>query len=216
MKQKITTYLKQIKITWKIIIDQKKDLRLRLNAFTMHKLSNRCSIVSEDYSFICEHQSRFFSHFQSSSQSTNLMTRIHSIRHVILSLHTFFEDIKYLNLDAKMMKILLSVDYKSSIHEEFLQSHNNQRCWRKEIIEDEFERDERSQQKDERSRNAANWKAHRQLWLFVMRHFSEMTEHTSRKDIFNSDLQFQRLKNLWWYNIAQLADACEYKHLNVV
>lgn len=106
---------------------------------------------------------------------------------------------------------LLPPDCKSSIHEEFLQLHNNPKYWTKEAVECGFKSIEGSQRQDKISGERAHWNAYRQLWLFAMRHFPEMTGHPPRKDISKLKPLFLNFEKLWWYAIARLADLCGYK-----
>lgn len=53
----------------------------------------------------------------------------------------------------------------------------------KETAEGDFSHAEYLQRQDETYEDIAHWKTNRQLWMFVMRYFSEMTIHSSRKDV---------------------------------
>ena len=70
------------------------------------------------------------------------MLRIRSIRYIILSLHTFLDDTKYLELGAKVIKALLPLGCETSIYEKFIDLHNNQKHWKKETAEGGFSRTE--------------------------------------------------------------------------
>ena len=127
----MATYLQHIRTTWGIIDNQNEAFHANLDAVTVQTLQGRCPSVSEDYEFICQRQNLLFPRLEIAAERTNLMIRIRSIRHVIPSLHTFLEDTKYLELGAKVMKALLPLGCKMSIHEEFFQLHNNQKHWTK-------------------------------------------------------------------------------------
>ena len=179
----MTTYLKRVQSTWDVICDKNDAFRLHLDASTVQTLQGRCPAVSEDYEFIVQQRDSLFPRLEDANQRESLMFRIRSIRYVIPSLHTFLEDTKYLELGAKVMKALLPLGCKKSIHETFLDLHNNQKHWTKETAEGGFGRPECSQRQDEMSGDLAHWKAYRQLWIFALRHFPEMTGHSPRKDV---------------------------------
>lgn len=44
-----------------------------------------------------------------------------------------------------------------------------------------------------------------------MRHFPEMTRHSSRNDVCRPKSLPPKVENLWWYDIAQLTGACGYE-----
>lgn len=109
------------------------------------------------------------------------------------------------------MKALLPLSCKTSIREKFLDLHNNQKHWMKETAESDFSRAECLQRQDEAYEDIAHWKAYRQLWIFAMRYFPEMTIHSSRKDVSKPKPSHQDVEKLWWYDITKLADLCGYK-----
>ena len=116
-----------------------------------------------------------------------------------------------ISIGAKVMKALLPPGCKTSIQEKFLHLQNNQRHWTKETAEGGFDRAECSQRQDEASGDRAHWKAYRQLWMFALRHFPEMTGNSPRKDVSKPKPLHQSVENLWWYGITKLADLCGYK-----
>lgn len=108
-------------------------------------------------------------------ERSKFQRNIFEIKGMIPTLHTFFEDIKYLEPCAKVMKGLLPTKSKRSIFQEFMGSyfppqqlgvqHAYQDCriHRMESGED------------------ARMLAYQQLWLFALRNFPEMTNTSTRK-----------------------------------
>ena len=211
----MTTYLKRVKNIWNVICDKNDEFRLHLNFSTIQILQKRCPIFSKNYEYIVQRKETFFPRFENVNQRARLMLRIRSICYVIPFLHIFLENTKYLEFDAKIMKILLSLDCKTLIHEKFFDLHNNQKHWKKKIAENNFDRFECSQRQDETSGDMTHWKTYHQFWMFALRYFSEMTKYSSWKNASKSKPLHQNIEKLWWYDITKLANACEYKNIQI-
>jgi len=53
------------------------------------------------------------------NERLSILLRLQFVKHVILSLHIFLENTKYLELDVKIMKFILSLSFKDSLREGF-------------------------------------------------------------------------------------------------
>jgi hypothetical protein len=96
------------------------------------------------------------------------------------------------------MKCLLSVKFKGSIRQAFRQQHTGQtQC---QIQVTEYSYSTLSFNLDD-----CIWKAYIQIWLFEMRHFSEMIEISPHKNDEKLKSVMQQSDDNLWHKIAQLA-----------
>ncbi|KAK5163303.1 hypothetical protein LTR04_002628 [Oleoguttula sp. CCFEE 6159] len=108
---------------------------------------------------------------------------LHNMQQVegrIPSLHTFFEDTKYLEPCAKVVKALLPPRFKGSVREAIEQRYTgrDQTPGYTTVQIDEYT-NERVAAAEERSNVELGY---RQLWLFAMRHFPRLSGINPRKD----------------------------------
>lgn len=119
-------------------------------------------------------------------------------------MHTFLEDTKYLEPCAKVMKLILPDKLDCTIRRSFQTLYNGQR--RIQIQTDENNYEHRLEASAER----AEWKAYRQLWLYAMRHFNELTSRAPRQDHQGKKLSNLREELIWWSNLFKLAKSSGY------
>ena len=146
-----------------------------------------------------------FSTFQNVNQRENIWFSIISIDNVISFIYTFLKNIKHLEICVKILKKLLSCSLQKTIHQTFYELHNDQKTLKIQLTENYYEN------LIETSSEIAHWKAYRQLWLYIMRHFSEMNDHSSRTENFKLKSESFNSKYCWWYEIFALIRDCEYK-----
>jgi len=53
------------------------------------------------------------------NERLSILLRLQFVKHVIFSLHIFLKNTKYLELDVKIMKFILSLSFKDSLREDF-------------------------------------------------------------------------------------------------
>ena len=106
-----------------------------------------------------------------------IFDRLCSMKQIIISIYTFLENTKYLELCAKILKRLLPDKYKNSISKHFQALHTGQSSIKIQTSEFAFE------DRKLLSSSHASWLSYRQLWLFALRHFSVMDGQKPRKDI---------------------------------
>lgn len=102
-----------------------------------------------------------------------LRRNISLVKTPIPSLYTFFEDIKYLEPCAKVMKTLLPFKTRQSIHKSLMGSYFEQQDPLVEHAYDDLRVHDSSRQ--------TPIIAYQQLWLFALRNFPLMTNFTTRK-----------------------------------
>ena len=202
-------YLNQVKKIWNHIIADDNNLCFNLDMTTVQLLKSRCSFDQTDRTFIKSHRQNLFSIVLNVNQRRAVFSRIMSIKIIISFIHTFLENTKYLEICVKILKVLISKPLKGTLHQNFQKLHNGQKTISIQLTE--VADDKRT----EISVESVHWKVYRQLWLYVMRHFSEMTDHSSRIENAKSKMKMSGLEYSWWYGIAELAKRCGYQEIQV-
>ena len=72
-----------------------------------------------------------------------------------------------------------------------------------------------SEERSEVFVESVHWKVYRQLWLYAMRHFPEMTGHPPRIENVKAKMKLPGSEYSWWYGIAELAKRCGYQGVQV-
>lgn len=176
---------------------------------TIQLLKNRCSFDSTNRAFIYSHRFDFFSNILNVNQRRTIFKHIISIRIIISFIFTFLKNTKYLEICVKILKFLISKPFKKTIHQNFEKLHNEQKTFT--LLLTKIVRDE----KIEIFAESIYWKVYRQLWLYVMRHFSEMIDHSSRTKNAKFKMKLLDFEYSWWYEITKLAKCCEYQRFQV-
>ena len=200
----MTRYLHRVWETWNTIVQGDTEVSLQLDVRTVEILQGKCPAFFEDQDFIESRGASIFAAITDSQKREELLAQILSIDYVIPSLHTFLEDTKYLEPCAKIMKRLLPMRFKGTIHQAFEKLHNGQRLLQLQVTEAS------SHDEEQLSVFVSHWKAYRQLWLFTMRHFPEMIGSFPRKDTTRTHFSRSRTELIWWNGIVELAIACGY------
>ena len=112
---------------------------------------------------------------QNPERMKGLQTRIFSIEYRIPSLHLFLEDTKIMEPCSRILKELLPANFKGSIREAFEKRHSGHSVHVDRQHEGVFET-----LNFNLSQSIAI--AYRAIWLFVWRHFPEMTDIQPRQD----------------------------------
>ena len=202
-------YLNQVKKIWNHITAGDDNLCLNLDMTTVQLLEGRCPSDQTDRAFIKSHRQDLFPAVLNVNQRRAVSSRIMSIKTIIPSIHTFLEDTKYLEICAKILKALIPKPLKGTLHQNFQKLHNGQKTISIQLTE--VADDKRT----EISAESVHWKVYRQLWLYAMRHFPEMTGHPPRIENAKSKMKMPGLEYSWWYGIAELAKRCGYQGVQV-
>lgn len=200
----MAAYLRQVKEVWDHIIGADEDARLHLDSHTVSYLQGLCPRANEDRVLIESRREDIFPMIQQRSQRKQLWERLYSVRVSIPSIHTFLEDTKYLEPCSKVMRLLLPTKLETTIRRSFHIMHNGQARLRIQTGESS------SQEQDEPTSEMSEWKGYRQLWLFTMRHFHEMTTHAPRLDGLKMKAPRSEGELIWWCHLHDLARSSGY------
>lgn len=127
--EELTSYLKLTRVTWQHILSN-SSLYSFLDAKTVTSLQDRCLFYSSEDLILVETQllrREIFSCVRFDDHRISILRRLSELKYLISIIHTFLEDTKYIEPCAKIMKSLLSHDFKDSIHQEFVQQHDERR-----------------------------------------------------------------------------------------
>ena len=152
-------YLNQVRSTWNIITDEDDTLQISIDISTVKLLEDRCPSDSRDRAFIEFQRHDLLSTIHDPHQREQIWRRIMSIDHLMPSLYIFLEDIKYLEVCAKVVKKLLPPRIKETIHQAFSQLHSGQRQFPLQTNEHQFV------DREKLTPELAHWKAYRQSRL---------------------------------------------------
>ena len=137
---------------------------------------------------------------------TQIFERLCTIKHVIISIHTFLEDTKYLEPCSRILKKLLPSKCKGSLSEHYAALHSGQRNARVQTAEFTFE---------DRTLSVppVSWLAYRMLWLCTLRHFPVMDGQAPRRDIGKRNSWQPGLQSRWWVELSALAQDNGYRRI---
>ena len=204
----MTSYLREVRRIWDHIAGEDDNIRLHLDASTIESLQGLCLWTRQDREFVENKRGEMFPMIQKPEQRRQIWARLFTIPTTIPSLHTFLEDTKYLEPCAKAMKLLLSSKIDRTIRWSFQASHNGQHQLKLQLTENEYE----EQHQD--CCSTAEWLGYRQLWLYVMRHFPEMTGHAPRQDFPRSKASTTKEELIWWCRFYDLARTSGYTEVS--
>ena len=208
LSQEMTTYVRGIHTTFVKITGGDARVLAHLDADTVSTVEGRCpKLFTEDRLLLDRTKHRLFCHL-SETERKDAFDRICDIGQVIPSLHTFIEDTKLLEACAKVIKKLLPAACQTSVHQDLNQLHRGQTSWVLQERENTFSR------QNETSSAIARRQAYRQLWLYALRHFPEMTGQPLRKDASRPKPPSPSIELIWWYILTKLAVDCGYTGVN--
>ena len=199
----MTRYISRIHRTWKHIAGGNPNIALQLDANTVNLLQGKAlNLSSDDFTFVEAKWKRriLFPTIEDPQARADLWTRICSFDYCIPSLYTFLEDTKYLEPCAKILKSLLPPDFDGSLEKAFTQRHTGQLQVQLEtpcggLIISKYN-------------TRVNFElAYRQLWLFAMRHFPELTGIQPRKDNGKPKPLIRGSSVNLWHSLSRLAVA---------
>lgn len=183
--------MNQIEQTWNCIICENNILRFNVDVTIVQFLENRCSQNEIDRVFIQSHRHDIFSTIQNVNQKNNIWINIMSIDSVIFFIFIFLKNIKHLEICVKILKQLLSSSFQKTIHQTFYRLHNDQKTFKIQMTKHYLKN------RIETIANIVHWKIYRQLWFFVMRHFFEMIDHSSKTENFKFKIKLFNSKYDW-------------------
>ena len=117
-----------------------------------------------------------FSQVEDDIKRKILLKNLERVSCIIPSLKTFFENLKYLEPCCQILKHLLPMERPRTIRRELWAHYYRPDVPLVEYAEHDMRAHSRSTMEEER------WLAYQQLWLFCLRHFSEMSTVLPRKE----------------------------------
>ncbi|KAI9799076.1 MAG: hypothetical protein M1833_004270 [Piccolia ochrophora] len=208
--EELANYLQHVHRIWREITLDDPGLQRFVDARTVDLLQLRSPIASEDHTSITNmmDSGQLFPSIRSRGIRTQILTRIHAITCVIPSLFTFFEDTKYLEPCATILKAALAKKFGESVREAI------QRCYTGHNQQDRVVIYETSANTMSTTVNTEQFGidlGYRQLWLFAMRNFPEMTGVMPRKDPGESKPAFNGTREKYWHRFAELANSLGFE-----
>ncbi|KAL6716955.1 hypothetical protein ACLMJK_004868 [Lecanora helva] len=178
-EQELEHYLEHIRTCWDKILSDRDSLKAQVDFGTIRRLQTRHPRTCHDDAQYVTHMmetNQLFPMVADTTLRSHLLERILEIPHMIPSLHTFFEDTKWLEPCAKVMRSLLPPGSRGNTRTSFLRVYNNvsEAC----CIQ-------RSPTKFIRMAGSEAENAERsyiQLWMFAWRYFPELSGIMPRRD----------------------------------
>ncbi|KAK6363890.1 structural constituent of cuticle [Exophiala oligosperma] len=125
-----------------------------------------------------------------------------------MSIYTFLEDTKYLELGARILKKLFLEKCKGSLRERFNSVRTGQTKIKVQTSEFTF------QDRQLASVSESAWVSYRQLWLYALRHFPGLDKKAPLMDSGSESSWQTRSEPQWWVDLSQLAYQCGYREIH--
>ncbi len=159
------------------------------------------SRIDNDFLIDGMEQKTLFPFISSASLRTGIKSNLLNQKCIIPSLYTFFEDTKWLEPCAKVMRKLLPSGCKMSTRKSLLSNFDGPRYAGNILVQTDH-------------RDTCYWKGseqeivdcgYRQLWLFAWRHFPELSALLPRRDHGHAKPKARASSEQTWYNFADAA-----------
>ena len=209
--QELEHYLHHVRDRWADITRCAQDVVSLVDFRSVQLLQTRSPSVSEvDKNFIVESMNKrvLFPLVSEGSSRTQLLQNILGIDCMIPSLFTFFEDTKWLEPAAKIIRGLLPPGKKGSIRQQMFKKFTGRGQAAGQFHVEHGNLQLMPHKGDE---NQAVCAAYCQLWLFAWRHFPEMIAITPRKDSNSVKPRPQTPNSQLWQRLAHLALALGFE-----
>lgn len=136
--EKMTQYLVHIREIWYYILDKYITSFTCLNSYTVIVFQDRNAYYfSADFyqieKLILQREIFFSDIFE--NQRFSILARLKFIKYIIFSLYIFLKNTKYLELCIKIIKSILSINFKDFIRKIFIYQHNECLDWNEQLIE---------------------------------------------------------------------------------
>jgi len=118
----MTHYLVRVRESWRDIFDEQVSIFLYLNSYIVIIVQDKNTfLLSKDFYLIeqllLQREIFFFDVFD--NERFTILLRLQFIKHIILFLYIFLENTKYLESCAKIMKFILSLNFKDFVNDDF-------------------------------------------------------------------------------------------------
>jgi len=175
-RKEMTAALRQICLTWTVILGESQAHQNVLDANTVHILQGRCPFRSfNDRSYLeAAMQKNNILPGASPALRTEMYQRILAVQHSIPTIYTFLENTKILEPCAKILQGLLPAGCKSSLAQSFRALHNGQTRFKEQVSTFSYKYRELS------TGTEVEWYSYRQLWILLLRHFPSPRKDTGK------------------------------------
>jgi hypothetical protein len=205
-EQLVICYLRQILSTLEQIFGGRKQLFGSFDCNTAHVLQSRAPGISSEDSIALEtpfEKGQLFSSIKDLSQRRMICANLQKITTLIPTLYTLFEDIKYLDEPAKIMKQLFGISGKTrTIKEEMYQKFSSENLKDGEFF---IQVSENSYRRVECSSDGQFELGYLQLWLGVFRDWTKLGPGVPKKEPGEKKPVPQSSDPKKWYQLAALA-----------
>ncbi|KAI9676517.1 MAG: hypothetical protein M1817_000675 [Caeruleum heppii] len=202
--EELEHYLAHVHDVWTTLTLGREELRRYVDADTVELLQLRFptySLRDRSEIRILMNDGKLFPGVADEDTRCLILDRLQMMPHMVPSLHTFFEDTKYLEPCAKILKRLLPAKFKGSIKRAIIKRYTGVNRPEGEVV---IQESKTSFSRCNGSETEAIMAAYRQLWLFAMRHFPDMIAVTPRKDAGGVKPEIKEPDEECWHRYAEL------------
>lgn len=190
-------------------------MRSLIDYGTVRRLQLRNPWASRvDYDFVTEsmEQETLFPFIKDPETRSRILTRVQSIQCIIPSLYTFFEDTKWLEPCAKILRKLTPTGCKKTIKQSLLAYHSGRRKTSGRLY---IQTSDNNFYTAEASDSKIADLGYRQLWLFAWRHFPALSTLLPRKDHGQAKPQAKAQNEQCWHELATVANSLGFQSDNI-
>ena len=195
---------------------QKEEYKPLIDYGTVRRLQLRNPRASlTDYEFIIEgiEKDQLFPLITDSIARSEILVNILAIDHIIPSLYTFFEDTKWLEPCAKILRRLTPLNSrKKTIRQSLLAHHRGRRATDGKLPIQTTDSNFVFEEVTEHQHVEAGY---RQLWLFAWRHFPELSAMLPRRDQGQAKPPAKAVNEQCWCQLGSLAKDLGFHSDNV-
>ncbi|KAL1591538.1 hypothetical protein SLS60_011930 [Paraconiothyrium brasiliense] len=185
--QEVSNYIEHIRKTWKTILKRNKTVARLIDPESVRLVQSRAPAASEND----QRQIQFlmlkgilWPNIQDRSTRRKIKNQMEKIYWLIPTMHTLFEDIKYLKACQQAVKRLLPPLEGRTIYETARRAYEN-------------------------PHRGTFWVSYVRLWLFAMRNFATLTGATPRKERYGDDVSTD-VSPFSWFQFAKEARTCGF------
>lgn len=205
--QELLAYLDHVTVTWTSITANinMRDVADAISVEELQSLAPNHSTVDAKSISDMMSTNKIFASVVDASERAKILANLKSVRFMIPSLFTFFEDLKYLEPCAKVLKALLPPRSKQSVTRGLMGSYFRQ----EKLLVEHANNDVRVHNVS--ASETASAFGRQQLWLFAFRNFPLMTNFTTRKVLDKDKPAAVEPSPCVWQDFAKLASLIGFK-----
>lgn len=217
--QELLNYLDQVAREWELITDN-GTLASLVDDISVSELECRAPRVSPtDKTFICEGMKtmRLFPDLLDGSLRDLLQLKLLEVNGLVPSLFTFFENLKFLEPAAKIMQQLFEINTAKS-NGAFDPVDSNRTILQAAMRSftgttgeyDILVSNSRFKQATGTLSEAFDC-SYRQLWLFALANFTELSSYTPKKELRKAKPSSGPVSDIWWHELSKLAHRLKFR-----